>query len=111
MLGILLGGSVAVGLVSSVWTHSLATDFGSPDQLALLAIGMAVGAVLLGLIFRMTIGVTAMVWMLGAALAAVLSLFNGEIVYTGPLLPHVFVVWVVQQMLGGPERRAAGVEF
>jgi len=102
MLGLLLGllGAAAyvTGAINGNWA-----DYGGL-AIALAGVGIAVGAVLLGQIFRFTIGGAAMWAMLGAAIAAVAEFVQGN---AGPGFAFVLnagLLWGVQQVLARPGR-------
>lgn len=82
-------------LPGAAWERAL-TDIGNPWLFATSALLLVAGAWIVGLIFARTVGMAAMGYMAGAAVAAVIALFTGQFGYVLPLVIHALAGWVVQ---------------
>lgn len=98
MLGMLLGGILGFTFISAAWTRQLEAAFNeSPWVCAGIALAVLAGSFVLGMVFVRTIGMAAGLYMIGAAIAAVIALFTGQAIYALPLLLHAAVGWLIGQ--------------
>lgn len=99
MIGLILSASAFFGFVSVAWTRDAANAWGSPwELLAVAALAGVLGAVL-GAAAPTTVGIGAVGWQIGSALAGFICLFTGQFAYVLPLGACTFAGWAVQQVL------------
>jgi hypothetical protein len=102
MWGFLFGlAAIAVYIgtaVSDGWTVTAAV-------LALIGLGIAIGGAIVGIVVRTTVGITAMWATLGALVAAVVELAQGDFGFAGALLLHAVSLFALQHFLAGTFRQ------
>lgn len=99
MIGFVLSVAAFFTFPAMAWSGTLDAEIGSPWALLGSAVGTAVVALLIGMIFAQTIGMAAMGWMAGSVVAAVIALFTGQLAFVLPLLITAMLAWVVQMVL------------
>lgn len=101
MLGFILSIVLFFVPLGPIWDRS-ARDLGTPWEFALFALAVVAIGWVAGLIFTRTVGMAAMGYMAGAAVAAIVSLFTGQAAYFLPMVLHALAGWFVQ--MGNAQR-------
>lgn len=97
MLGTILGLAWAFGYVSAAIKGTW--DYTGGGRLLLGGLILSVVALLVGLLFRKTIGIGLMFAMGGAVIAAFIEFAHGHASLGGTFLLHAVMFWVVQHLL------------
>lgn len=98
-MGLLFGLVLSVGFVVSTADHSLwsGTSVGTAYLYVLI---MVFGAAAIGIVFAKTIGMASMFAMVGAFVAGIIALFDGQAGYSIPMFILAIGLFVVQKFCG-----------